>query len=230
MAGLEWMVGVVPVLIGAITALHLSQLLRIQPSGQRDLGRLALVAGAALAFLTVAIPLQLSHQWITIGWALEGAAVAWLYTRIRIAGLLLRAIGLFACRLRAPRAQPGSVPLRAARRHAHRQLVSLHLSDRRRDDGRGARGGSRRPTIELAAPLPRPRHLLPSARGRPVVPAAEHRDRRLLFGRARDPVSLRIEHPAGPDLHDRVADLRHHHCSRPASSRRRSRRASRRWR
>lgn len=95
-AGLDWMVGVVPVIIGAITALHLSQLLRIQPSGQRDLGRLALVAGATLAFLTVAIPLQLRQQWITIGWALEGAAVAWLYTRIRHRGLLLSTVGLFA--------------------------------------------------------------------------------------------------------------------------------------
>ena len=95
-AGLTWMVGVVPVIIGAITALHLSLLLRIQPSGQRDLGRLALVAGATLAFLTVAIPLQLRQQWITIGWALEGAAVAWLYTRIKHRGLLLSAVALFA--------------------------------------------------------------------------------------------------------------------------------------
>ncbi len=94
LANLDWMVGIVPVLIGAITTLHLSQLLRIQPKGQRDLGRLALVAGAALAFLTVAIPLQLRQQWITIGWALEGAAVAWLYTRIPHRGLLLAAIGL----------------------------------------------------------------------------------------------------------------------------------------
>ena len=94
LAGLEWMVGVVPVLIGAVTTLHLSLLLRIQPAGQRDLGRLALVAGAALGFLTVAIPLQLRHQWITIGWALEGAAVAWLYTRIRHRGLLLACVGL----------------------------------------------------------------------------------------------------------------------------------------
>jgi uncharacterized membrane protein len=95
-AGLEWMVGIVPVVIGAITALHLSQLLCIQPSGQRDLGRLALVAGAALAFLTVAIPLQLRHQWITIGWAVEGAAVAWLFTRITHRGLLLASVALFA--------------------------------------------------------------------------------------------------------------------------------------
>ena len=96
MAGLDWMVGVVPVAIGAVTTVHLYQLLRIQPSGERDLGRLALVAGAALAFLTVAIPLQLEHQWITIGWALEGAAIAWLYTRIPHRGLLLSAVGLLA--------------------------------------------------------------------------------------------------------------------------------------
>ena len=94
LADLEWMVGVVPVIIGAITTLHLSLLLRIQPKGSRDLGRLALVAGAALAFLTVAIPLQLRQQWITIGWALEGAAVAWLYTRIPHRGLLLASVGL----------------------------------------------------------------------------------------------------------------------------------------
>ena len=94
LAELDWMVGIVPVLIGAVTTLHLSQLLRIQPAGQRDLGRLALVAGAALAFLTVAIPLQLRQQWITIGWALEGAAVAWLYTRIPHRGLLLMSVGL----------------------------------------------------------------------------------------------------------------------------------------
>jgi uncharacterized membrane protein len=42
----------------------------------------------------VAIPLQLRQQWITIGWALEGAAVAWLYTRIRHQGLLLASVGL----------------------------------------------------------------------------------------------------------------------------------------
>jgi uncharacterized membrane protein len=94
-AGLGWMVGVVPVGLGAITALHLGQLLRLQPKGERDLGRLALVAGGALGFLTVAIPLQLEEQWITIGWALEGAAVAWLYTRIPHRGLLWSALALF---------------------------------------------------------------------------------------------------------------------------------------
>jgi hypothetical protein len=93
-AGYASVIGVVPVALGAVTTLHLRHLLRIQPAGERDLGRLALVAGAVLAFLTVAIPLQLEKQWITIGWALEGAAVAWLFTRIPHRGLLLASLGL----------------------------------------------------------------------------------------------------------------------------------------
>ncbi len=59
-------------------------------------GTLALVAGAALAFVTVAIPLQLDKQWITIGWALEAAALAWLWRRIPHRGLLAASAGLLA--------------------------------------------------------------------------------------------------------------------------------------
>ncbi|HET9272498.1 MAG TPA: DUF2339 domain-containing protein [Vicinamibacterales bacterium] len=92
--GYAWMVGAVPVVIGLVTAVHLRQLLRIETSGARDMGRLALVAGGALAFLTVAIPMQLEHQWITIGWALEGAALAWLFTRVPHRGLLLASLAL----------------------------------------------------------------------------------------------------------------------------------------
>jgi uncharacterized membrane protein len=94
--GLEWMIGVVPVASGAVLAVLLRQLLTIQPPSARDLGRLALVAGAALAFVTVAIPLQLERQWITIGWALEGAALAWLYSRIPHRGLFWSGAALLA--------------------------------------------------------------------------------------------------------------------------------------
>jgi hypothetical protein len=91
---LEWMIGVVPVAEGLVTAMLLRVLLRLEAPGSRDLGRLAIVAGAALSFITVAIPLQLDHQWITIGWALEGAALAWLYRRIPHRGLLVASVGL----------------------------------------------------------------------------------------------------------------------------------------
>jgi uncharacterized membrane protein len=66
----------------------------MEPAGQRDLGRLAVVGGAALAFVTVAIPLQLDRQWITIGWALEGAALAWLFVRVPHRGLLNTGLAL----------------------------------------------------------------------------------------------------------------------------------------
>jgi hypothetical protein len=89
-------VGAVPVFEGAVLALLLRALLRIEPKGGRDLARLAIVAGSALAFATVAIPVQLQQQWITIGWALEGAALAWLYRRIPHRGLLYSAMALLS--------------------------------------------------------------------------------------------------------------------------------------
>jgi uncharacterized membrane protein len=93
---LEWMIGVLPIVQGLVTAVLLSGLLRLEPPGERDLGRLAMVAGVALAFATVAIPLQLDHQWVTIGWALEGAALAWIYTKIPHRGLFLAAVALLS--------------------------------------------------------------------------------------------------------------------------------------
>jgi uncharacterized membrane protein len=94
--GLDWMIGSLPVLQGGVLAWLLHSLLKLEPAGERDTGRLALVAGAALAFVTVAIPMQLDHQWITIGWALEGAALAWLWRRVPHRGLLYSAVALLA--------------------------------------------------------------------------------------------------------------------------------------
>jgi uncharacterized membrane protein len=87
-------IGILPVAQAALMAVLLGRLLRIEPPGARVVGRLVLVAGAALAFVTVAIPLQFEKQWITIGWALEGAAVAWLFRRIPHKGFLYAAAGL----------------------------------------------------------------------------------------------------------------------------------------
>jgi uncharacterized membrane protein len=92
--GYAWMVGALPLAESGVMAILLRQLIRIETAGERDLGRLALVAGTALAFVTVAIPLQLHRQWITIGWGLEGAALAWLFRRIRHRGLLYWSLAL----------------------------------------------------------------------------------------------------------------------------------------
>ena len=94
--GLGWMIGVLPVAQGLVTAVLLRSLLRLERAGERDMTRLALVAGVALAFITVAIPLQLDHQWITIGWALEGAALAWLYLRVPHRGVFAAGAALLA--------------------------------------------------------------------------------------------------------------------------------------
>jgi uncharacterized membrane protein len=96
LGGLSIYIGAVPVVEAVVLALLLRRLLRLEPPGSRDLGRLALVAGAALAFITVAIPLQLDKYWITVGWALEGGALAWLSTRIPHKGLVYVASALLA--------------------------------------------------------------------------------------------------------------------------------------
>ncbi|HEX2061822.1 MAG TPA: DUF2339 domain-containing protein, partial [Thermoanaerobaculia bacterium] len=48
----------------------------------------------ALAFLTVIAPVQLDGEWISIAWAIEAAALAWLYTRVPHRGLLFWIGGL----------------------------------------------------------------------------------------------------------------------------------------
>ncbi len=94
-AGWEQAIGILPVSQAVLLALLLMRLLQIELPGARSLGRLALVAGAGLACITVAIPLQLEKNWITIGWALEGLALAWLIRKIPHKGLLLAISGLF---------------------------------------------------------------------------------------------------------------------------------------
>jgi hypothetical protein len=56
--------------------------------------QLALFGGAALFFITLIFPIQFDRQWITVGWALEGAALCWLFRRVPHPGLRLAGIGL----------------------------------------------------------------------------------------------------------------------------------------
>jgi len=95
-AGWDNVIGILPVFQALLMGLLVVRLLQIEPRGGRAQGRLAMTAGAALAFVTLAIPLQLEKEWITIGWVLEGAALAWLYGKIPHRGLLCASTGLFA--------------------------------------------------------------------------------------------------------------------------------------
>jgi len=95
-AGWKDAIGILPIAQALLMTLLMVRLLGIESRGARALGRLALVAGAGLAFITVAIPLQLEREWIVIAWALEGAALAWLYGKIPHKGLLFASGGLFS--------------------------------------------------------------------------------------------------------------------------------------
>jgi uncharacterized membrane protein len=96
---LKGVIGALPVAEAAALAVLLTRLVRLEraaPPSERDPGRLALMAGAVLACVTAAIPLQLDREWITIGWALLAAALAALYLRIPHRGLLAWTAGLLA--------------------------------------------------------------------------------------------------------------------------------------
>jgi uncharacterized membrane protein len=61
---------------------------------ERKVGQLAWLGGATLFFITLIFPIQFERQWITIGWALEGVALLWLYRRVPHWGLPWVGIGL----------------------------------------------------------------------------------------------------------------------------------------
>ena len=58
------------------------------------MGQLAWFGGVTLFFVTLIFPIQFERQWITIGWALEGAALLWFFHRVPHPGLRLAGIGL----------------------------------------------------------------------------------------------------------------------------------------
>lgn len=94
-------IGALPVAQALLLLPVLAQLVKMERAAARSgsgsamaSARLALVAAATLACVTLAIPLQLEKNWITIGWALEGAALLWLYRRIPHVGLFAAALAL----------------------------------------------------------------------------------------------------------------------------------------
>jgi Predicted membrane protein (DUF2339) len=90
--GKAW-IAVLPVLLAALSVAALAGVSRRFPPGGPERARklrldyLALFAALALGFVALAIPLQVGRQWITLGWALEAAAVWWLFGRLPHPGL-----------------------------------------------------------------------------------------------------------------------------------------------
>ncbi len=93
--GFHRVIGLLPLALALGLAAPLARLLTLGVPPGENRGRLALVAGAALAFVTVAIPLQFEREWLTLGWALLGAALAWLWGRIPHRALVLWSMALF---------------------------------------------------------------------------------------------------------------------------------------
>jgi uncharacterized membrane protein len=66
----------------------------IPAESKARLAQLAWFGGVALFFVTLIFPVQFHRQWITVGWALEGAALLWLFHRVPHPGLRLTGVGL----------------------------------------------------------------------------------------------------------------------------------------
>jgi uncharacterized membrane protein len=87
--------GLLPAVFAIPSLLGLVALLRLTPkeSRARD-AQIALFGGAALFFITLIFPIQFNRQWITLGWALEGVALCWLFRRVPHPGLRLVGMAL----------------------------------------------------------------------------------------------------------------------------------------
>ncbi len=88
-------IGLLPLALGAGTALVAW---RARPLLPDDVERSALVwlLGVTVAAVSLAVPLQLRNEWVTVGWALEGAALLFLWRRLDHAGLKYTALAHLA--------------------------------------------------------------------------------------------------------------------------------------
>jgi uncharacterized membrane protein len=80
--------GVVPAVFAVAPLCSLACILRTTAEDNpRRLSQLAWFGGVALFFITLVFPIQFDRQWLTVAWALEGAALLWLFHRVPHPGL-----------------------------------------------------------------------------------------------------------------------------------------------
>ena len=79
----------IPALLSLIVVLK-----KVPATNTARMTQLAWFGSVALFFITLIFPIQFDHQWITIGWALEGTALLWLFHRVPHSGLRLAGAGL----------------------------------------------------------------------------------------------------------------------------------------
>ncbi len=78
----------------AFGVFYLLKIRRIEPATGD--AKLAWQGAAALLFVSLIFPIQFSCEWITLGWALEGLALIWLFRRVPHRGLRLVALLLLS--------------------------------------------------------------------------------------------------------------------------------------
>ena len=80
--------GAIPALFTLAPLASLVLTLRTEPAGNpARLNQLAWFGGVTLFFITLIFPIQFERQWLTVAWALEGAALLWLFHRVPHPGL-----------------------------------------------------------------------------------------------------------------------------------------------
>ncbi len=88
-------IGTVPAMFAAVCLLQLYLIVQTVPvSDTRRTSLLAWFGGVALFFITLILPIQFDKEWLTLGLALEGAALLWLFQRVPHEGLKGWAVGL----------------------------------------------------------------------------------------------------------------------------------------
>ena len=79
----------IPALLGLVGVLR-----QVPAESPARMTVLALFGGSTLFFITLIFPIQYERQWLTIAWALEGAALCWLFHRVPHPGLRLTGVAL----------------------------------------------------------------------------------------------------------------------------------------
>lgn len=86
-------------LSGAVVALAIVHLLvarNVPTTAQAGKLVRTIFAGLALSFVTLAIPIRLQGQWLTIGWSVEGSVLVWTGLQTQTRWLRMAGVGLFA--------------------------------------------------------------------------------------------------------------------------------------
>jgi uncharacterized membrane protein len=87
--------GLIPGAFGVVSlALTLWASAVLRKDAPERIPALSWLGGATLFFFTALLPVQFSKEWLTVGWAFEGAALCWLFRRLPHPGLKHVGFGL----------------------------------------------------------------------------------------------------------------------------------------